>query len=120
MPASDVDDYLTALPEDARSALEKLRTTIKAAAPEATEAISYQIPTFKYHGSLVGFAAFKKHCSFYVMSPSLMSAHSDELKAYDASGATIRFPPDKPLPAALVTKLVRARMVENEGARKRR
>jgi uncharacterized protein YdhG (YjbR/CyaY superfamily) len=112
-PAASVDDYLAAVPEDARAALEKLRKTIKAAAPGATEVISYQIPAYKYHGLLVGFAAFKDHCTFHVMSPGLIRAHAAELKGYDLGKGSIRFPADKPLPAALVTKLVKARIAEN-------
>ena len=113
-PARDIDGYLAALPEEARATLEELRRTIKAAAPEAAEVISYQVPTYKYHGSLVGFWATKNHCAFCVMSPAVMEAHRDELKAYDTAKATIRFPPGKPLPAALVKKLVKARIDENE------
>lgn len=111
---TSIDEYLEGVPEEARAALERLRKVIKAAAPKATEAVSYQIPTFKYHGMLVGFAAFKNHLSFFVMSPSLMDAHKDELKAYDTAKATIRFQADKPLPTALVKKLVKARIEENE------
>jgi uncharacterized protein YdhG (YjbR/CyaY superfamily) len=111
---SEVDDYLAAVPEEARATLEKLRKTIQAAAPKATQTISYRIPTFKYHGPLVGFAAFPNHCGFYVMSPSVMEAHEDELKPYDTSKGTIRFQASKSLPAALVKKLVKARIVENE------
>lgn len=96
------------------AALEKLRKTIKAAAPKATESISYRIPTFKYQGPLVAFAAFPNHCSFYPLSPSVLEAHRDELEAYDTSKGTIRFPATKPLPAALVKKLVKARIEENE------
>lgn len=113
-PAKDIDDYLTAVPEKSRATLEKLRKTIKAAAPKATEAISYRIPTFKYHGPLVAFAAFPNHCGFYVMSPAVMEAHKEELEAYETSKGTIRFPAGKPLPAALVKKLVKARIAENE------
>jgi uncharacterized protein YdhG (YjbR/CyaY superfamily) len=113
-PARDVDDYLAALPYDARATLEELRKTIKAAAPEAAEVISYQVPTYKYHGSLVGFWATKNHCAFCLMSPSVMDAHKDDLKPYDTAKATIRFPAGKPLPAALVKKLVKARIDENE------
>ena len=102
------------MPEDARAALEKLRKTIKAAAPGATEVISYQIPAYRYHGLLVGFAAFKDHCTFHVMSPSLIRAHAAELKGYDLGKGSIRFPADKPLPAPLVTKLVKARIAENQ------
>jgi len=118
-PARTVDDYLAALPEEARATLEKLRKTIKAAAPRADEVISYQIPTYKYHGPLVAFAAFKNHCSFYVMSSSFLDAHKDELKAYDTAKGTIRFPIGKPLPAALVKKLVKARMEDNEAGKEK-
>ncbi len=113
-PAKDVAGYLAVLPEGPRAALEGLRRTIKAAAPQATEGISYQIPTFAYKGPLVAFAAFKDHCGFYVMSPPVMDAHKDELKDYDTAKATIRFRPGEPLPAALVKKLVQARIKENE------
>jgi uncharacterized protein YdhG (YjbR/CyaY superfamily) len=116
--ARDVDEYLAAVPEKQRVTLEKLRKTIKSAAPEASEAISYRIPTFKYQGDLVGFAAFKNHCSFFVMSPSVIKAHKDELKAYKTAPGTIRFPSDKPLPLALVRKLVKARIDENEGRKR--
>jgi uncharacterized protein YdhG (YjbR/CyaY superfamily) len=112
----DVDSYLAVVPAEARAALEKLRKRIKAVAPEATEVISYQIPTFKLHGRpLVAFAAFPNHCGFYVMSPSVMEAHKDELGSYDTAKGTIRFRADKPLPDALVRKLIKARIAENEG-----
>lgn len=111
---SEVDDYLAAVPEEARATLEKLRKTIQAAAPKATETISYRVPTFKYRGPLVAFAAFPNHCGFYVMSPSVMEAHKDKLESFDTSKGTIRFPASKPLPAALVRKLVKARIAENE------
>jgi uncharacterized protein YdhG (YjbR/CyaY superfamily) len=110
-----VDDYLAALPEDARATLEKIRKTIKAAAPKATEVISYQIPMYKHHGMLVGFAAFKDHCSF-VPGAKPIATYKDELKAYVTSKGTIRFPIGKPLPAALVKKLVKTRIAENEAA----
>ena len=108
-----VDDYLAALPEEARATLEKIRKTIKAAAPKATEVISYQMPMYKYHGMLVGFAAFKDHCSFFP-GANPVATFKDELKAYKTSKGTIRFPIGKPLPAALVKKLVKARIAENE------
>lgn len=110
----DVDSYLLDLPVEARMTLEKFRNIIKETVPEAEEVISYQIPAYKYHGMLVGFAAFKNHCGFYLMSPALMKTFSEELKDYDTSTGTIRFPVNKPLPSALVKKLVRARMKENE------
>ena len=108
-----VDDYLAALPEEARATLEKIRKTIKAVAPKATEVISYQMPMYKYHGMLVGFAAFKDHCSFFP-GANPVATFKDELKAYKTSKGTIRFPIGKPLPAALVKKLVKARVAENE------
>jgi len=108
-----VDDYLAALPEEARATLEKIRKTIKAAAPKATEVISYQIPMYKHHGMLVGFAAFKNHCSFFPGAKPV-ATFKDELKAYKTSKGTIRFPIGKPLPAALVRKLVKERIAENE------
>ena len=112
-PAQTVDDYLAALPDDARATLEKLRKVIKDAAPKATEVISYQMPMYKHHGMLVGFAAFKDHCSFFP-GANPVATHKDELKAYETSKGTIRFPIGKPLPAALVKKLVRTRIAENE------
>ena len=91
-----------------------VQVTIRAAAPDATEVISYRVPTFKHHGGLVGFAGFEGHCSFFVMRPEVMEAHAEELKPYDTAKATIRFAPDQPLPDALVKKLVEARIKENE------
>lgn len=116
--AKDVDAYLAALPKDARDALETLRKTIKSASPEAEEVISYQIPMFKQQGPLVSFAAFKDHLSFFVQSPSVMEAHEKELKGYSTAKGTVHFTIDKPLPAALVKKLVRARIAENEARKK--
>jgi uncharacterized protein YdhG (YjbR/CyaY superfamily) len=118
--ARDIDEYLATAPEDAKAALQKLRKIIMAAAPKATETISYQIPTFKHEGGLVGFAAFKNHCSLFVMSVSVMNAHKDLLKTYHTTKSAIHFTTDKPLPAALVTKLVKARIAENEAGRGRR
>jgi uncharacterized protein YdhG (YjbR/CyaY superfamily) len=109
-----VDDYLRPLPENVRTTLEKLRQAIRGAAPQAEEVISYGVPSFKYNGGLVGFGAASKHCAFYVMSPAVMKAFEDELKGYDTSPGAVRFPHDKPLPAALVKRLVKARIKENE------
>jgi len=116
---SSVEKYLAALPEKQRAALERLRKTIRAAAPQATEGISYQMPAFKYRGTLVTYAAFKDHCSFFPMSSKLIEEHEDELKAFDTAKGTIRFQADKPLPAALVRKIVKERIAQNE-ARKAR
>jgi len=111
--ADEIDAYLAKLPADKRAALEALRRTIRASAPEALEGLSYQIPTFRYRGGLVSFGAASKHCAFYVMSPAVMEAHRDELAGYDTTKGAIRFSADQPLPAALVKKLVVARMKEN-------
>src|SRR5712664_310415 len=114
------DEYLAGVPEPARSTLNKVRAAIRSAVPpEATEAISYRIPTFKYKGSLLGFAAFSNHCSFFPMSASVIEAFKNELKAFDTSKGTIRFPVDKPLSAALVKKLVKARIAQNERKKQR-
>ena len=118
-PAETIDDYLGALPEEVRVALESLRKIIKAAAPDTTEVVSYRIPLLKLHGHpLVGFGAAKNHCSFFTMSssmiPKLARMRARELKGYEVSGATVHFSPDKPLPAMLVTKLVKERIAENK------
>jgi uncharacterized protein YdhG (YjbR/CyaY superfamily) len=115
-PAKTVADYLATVPKDARAALLKLRADIKAAAPDAIEGISYQVPVFKLDGKpLVGFGAATAHCTFYVMSTSdAMRARLAELKTYKRGGGSIQFPASKPLPAALVTKLVKARIAEVE------
>lgn len=87
--------------------------------PEATEALSYQIPTFRYKGALVAFGAFKNHCSLFPMSLGVIAAFKNELAAYDVSKGTIRFPLDKPLPAALLKKIVKARVAQNERKKQR-
>jgi uncharacterized protein YdhG (YjbR/CyaY superfamily) len=110
-----IDEYLATLSNDKRAALERLRKTINAAAPKAEECISYQVPAFRQNGMLVGFGATAKHCAFFLMSTATMEAHKDELEGYDTGKGTIRFQPDKPLPAALVRKLVKARIAENGG-----
>ena len=118
-PAKDVDEYLARVPNEARVTLEKLRQTIKAAAPMASEVISYQMPMYKHHGMVIGFAAFKNHCSIFP-GAAVMDAHREELERYDTSKGTIRFPASKPLPAALVRKLVKTRIAENEARAKRK
>lgn len=116
-----MDDYLARVPEPARGTLEKIRAIIRSAAPaEATEGISYGMPAFRYNGALVAFAAFKDHCSFFPMGSSALEAFRDELKKYSTSKGTIRFPVDKPLPAGLVKKIVKARVAQNGLKRKRR
>ena len=115
--AESIDAYLAAVPEDARAALAKLRKVIKAAAPKATELISYRIPAYRHQGLLVGFASSKGLCTFHIMSTEVTRAHAADLKGYKIGKASIRFAPDRPLPAALVTKLVKARIAENESGR---
>lgn len=116
-PVTTIDEYLAALPKPTRDTLQKLRQTIRSVAPKAEEVISYQIPSFKDSYMLVGFAAFKDHCGFYLMSTAAMRKFQEELKGYDTATATIRFPADKPLPAALVKRIVKERMAENEERR---
>jgi uncharacterized protein YdhG (YjbR/CyaY superfamily) len=111
-----IDDYLAPLSPDKRAALQKLRKAIKAAAPRAEEYISYQLPAFRLDGKmLVAFGARSNHCAFYPMSGSTVKAYKRELKNYETSKGTIRFQPKDPLPAALIRKLVKARIAENGG-----
>lgn len=113
-----VDEYIAAVPEPARSTLIKIRATIRSVVPpETTEAIGYRMPTFKYKGSLLAYAAFKNHCSLFPMSLAVIAAFKDELAGFQGSKGTIRFPVDKPLPASLVKKLVKARIAEKERKR---
>ena len=108
------------MPDDARAALEKLRKTIKSIVPDAVEVISYQIPTFKYQGRmLVSYAAFAEHCSFFPGAGPI-ETHRNELTSYPTSKGTIRFTPDRPLPASLIKKLVKTRIQLNEAQLKKR
>jgi uncharacterized protein YdhG (YjbR/CyaY superfamily) len=113
-----VEDYLAAAPTDQRTALMRLRRTIKAAAPNATERIAYGMVGYKQSGKpLAHFAYWKAHCSLYgSMSTSFIRAHAAELKPYLLSKGTIQFPADKPLPDRLVTQIVKARVAEIEAA----
>jgi uncharacterized protein YdhG (YjbR/CyaY superfamily) len=118
--AKAVDAYLAKVPEPARSTLKRVRTTIKAVVPrEATEAISYGMPAFRYNGFLVGYAAFKQHCSFFPGSGSILNEYPDQLKGLEISKGTIRFPQDKPLPLALLKSLVKARVAMNRDKKNR-
>lgn len=118
--AKSVDEYLAGVPEPARSTLNKIRATIRSVVPpEAREVISYGIPTFKGNGLMIAYAAFTNHCSLFVLSGSLLESFKDELKGYETSKGTIRFPVDKPMPAALVKKLVKARLAHNASRKKR-
>src|SRR6267378_7790215 len=108
----NVDEYLAGVTEPARSTLNKIRAAIRSAVPpEATETISYRIPAFKYKGVLVWFAAFSSHCSLF-RTASVIEAFKNELKGFSTSKETIHFPTDKPLPPALIKKLVKARVAQ--------
>jgi uncharacterized protein YdhG (YjbR/CyaY superfamily) len=112
---AEVVAYLARVPEPARTTLEKMRAMIRATAPkEATEAISYKIPSFQYKGALVWYATFKKHCSFFPMDHSLAGEFADELKSCKVLKGTIQFPVDRPLSKALVARIVKARVAANE------
>jgi uncharacterized protein YdhG (YjbR/CyaY superfamily) len=112
---AEVEAYLAQVPEPARTTLEKIRTMIRAAAPKgATEAISYKIPSFQYKGALVWYAAFKNHCSIYPFDSSLVEEFGELQQKYKTSKGTIQFPVDKPLPKALVTKIVKMRVARNK------
>jgi uncharacterized protein YdhG (YjbR/CyaY superfamily) len=116
----NTDEYLAAVPEPARSTLNKIRAVIRSVVPaEATEAISYGMPSFKYKGALVWFAAFSNHCSFFPGSGAVIAKFHNELKSFQTSKGTIRFPVDKPLSAGLVKKIVKARIAENARRKKR-
>jgi uncharacterized protein YdhG (YjbR/CyaY superfamily) len=107
------DDYLARVSSDKRAALQKLRRAIKAAAPKAEECISYQLPAFRLNGKfLVAYGAAAHHCAFY--PGSVLTDLRGELRNYDTSKGTLRFPPEKPLPVALVRKLVKLRMLEKK------
>lgn len=115
-----VAKYLANVPEPSRSTLNKVRAAIRSVVPpEATETLSYQIPTFKYKGALVAFAAFTNHCSFFPMSMPVMRAFKNDLKKLETSKGTIRFHMNKPLSAGLIRKLVKARIAENKRGKRR-
>ena len=114
-----VDAYVARVPEPARGTLNKIRAAIRSAAPrEATEIISYGIPAFKYKGVLVWFAAFADHCSLFPTA-AVIAEFKDELKGYKLSKGTIQFAIDKPLPATLVKKMMKARVAQIEGKKAR-
>lgn len=120
MPASPsagreaVEAYLAKVPPDKRKALQGLRKTIRAAAPKAEEVISYGMPAFRYQGNLVYYAAFSDHCSFFIGSVVTQRTFATELTSFAAGKGTVHFTPDHPLPAGLVTRIVKARVAENE------
>jgi uncharacterized protein YdhG (YjbR/CyaY superfamily) len=114
--AKSVDEYLAGVPEPAHSTLKRMRAVIRSMVPpETTEVISYGIPTFKYKRGLVAFAAFTNHCSFFPLGASVLDLFQEELKEFRVSKGTLHFPLDKPLPTALLKKIVKARIEQNEG-----
>ena len=116
----DIDEYIQVFPKDIQQLLESMRQTIREAAPEAEETISYQMPTFRQNGVLVHFAAFKNHIGFYP-APSGIAAFQEELSAYQGGKGSVRFPLGQPLPLDLVGEIVRFRVRENlEKAKRRR
>lgn len=113
MVVATVDEYLAGLPEVPRAALEHVRATVRAVAPEATESISYGMPTFRLGGRmLLSYAAFTRHCSLFPASADVMAALGDELAPYFTAKATLRFAPDAPIPTALVERIVAVRVGE--------
>jgi len=121
---SSIDEYIGTFPADIQTILQELRATIKAAAPEAEEKISYQMPTFYLKGNLVHFAAYKSHIGFYP-SPRGIEAFREELSAYKGSKGAVQFPIGEPLPLELISRIVRFRVEENlkiaeEKARKKK
>jgi uncharacterized protein YdhG (YjbR/CyaY superfamily) len=116
-----VDEYLEPLPAEHREALEELRQTIRSVVPGVEETIRTGVPAFRYKGRpLVSIGAAKRHVSLFIMYGAVLETYKDELKAYDTSNTVVRFPPDKPLPQRLVSKLLKARMSEIEGLSQRR
>lgn len=112
-----IDEYLAPLDDTQRAALQKLRSAIRAAAPKVEECISYGLAAFRLDGRmLVGMGATARHCAFYLMSSSTVDTFQEDLEKYDTSKGTIRFPAERPLPATLVRKLVKARIAENKNA----
>ena len=108
----NVDEYLASFPKDTQKLLEQLRTTIKKAAPQAEEVISYQMPAYNFHGKLVYFAAYEKHIGLYPM-PSAIENFKKELAGYNTSKGTVQFPLDKALPLSLIAKITAFRVKEN-------
>ncbi len=114
-----IDEYLAGVPEPARSTLNNIRAAIRSAAPpQVTETISYGIPAFAYKGVLIWFAAFTSHCSLFP-TKAVINAFKDDLKGYSTSKGTIQFPTDRPLPASLVKKMVKARVAQIESKKRR-
>lgn len=117
-PAKNVDEYIASAPEEVRDKLKEFRATVKTAAPNAQERISYGMPYYQYKGRLVYFGLSKKHIGLYIPSP-IIEEHKNELKNYETTKATIRFPLDKKLPVMLIKKLIKAREKKNDETEKK-
>jgi uncharacterized protein YdhG (YjbR/CyaY superfamily) len=114
---TSVDDYIASFPAEVQHMLSDLRTLIKRLAPEATEKISYKMPTYYLNGNLVHFAAYARHIGFYP-TPSAISAFQDELAGYKHAKGSVQFPLDEPLPVDLITRIVEYRVQENRAKKK--
>jgi uncharacterized protein YdhG (YjbR/CyaY superfamily) len=118
-PVKTVDEYIAQAPKEVQEKLKELRAVIRTTAPGAEERISYGMPCYYYKGRLVYFQLWKKHIGFYVPTP-VVEEHTSELKGYETTKATVRFPLDEKLPLALIEKLVKARVRKNDEAEKKK
>ncbi len=118
-PPATIDEYISAYPEDVQERLKAMRETIKAAAPEATETLSYGVPTFKLNGNLVSFGAAKKHIGFYP-TPAAIDAFSAQLAGYGTAKGSAQFPFDQPLPLELVSEIVKFRVEQVKSKQKQK
>jgi uncharacterized protein YdhG (YjbR/CyaY superfamily) len=114
-----VESYLAGVPPEYRAALQRLRRTIRAAAPKAEELLSYKMPAFRQDGMLVYYGAFSDHCSLFVGSAETRRKFAAEFRPFESGKGTLRFTPDHPLPTALVTRIVRQRLAENAARREK-
>ena len=110
-----IDNYIAGFPDDVQRLLKQMKEIISKAAPKAEEAIKYAMPTFTFHGNLVHFAGYKNHIGFYP-APSGIESFKEELSKYKSSKGAVQFPIDKPLPVALITKIVKFRVKESLAA----
>jgi len=113
----NVDAYIKAAPKEARAKLTQLRRIIKATSPKAEESISYKMPYYNYYGALIWFAAFKNHVGIF-LRPPVIAEHKKELKGYETTKSAVHLPLDRPLPVALIRKLIKARMAKNESMKR--
>jgi len=112
VPPADIDAYIAAFPADVRRVLQRIRATVRKAAPQADEAIKYEMPTFVLHGNLLHFAAFKKHIGFYPRVTAV-AKFEKELSGYEGERGSVRFPLDRPIPYGLIGRIARFRAQEN-------